>query len=256
MMREKRKLIYGIVMTAIVTMVISITGTYCGVRYAEEKKLAQANKGGYYLENLYQEAMEDAVFIEKEEIEPLVEITPENNLITWNEDHTKVLMATFHKYPDSYVKGQEAVLSWGDVWTFSDKEFGAWYEKNSKSVGDWELRMKQLLGMPAENENTHVSLIWVDPKDMIRPAYETDITKQMKSEFTEADQENESYQQWFDENIISSYFEGAYPWTRLGYTYDWADNGKDYGLSEFLVAQDSVVEVKDTLLLEDYIRTK
>ena len=24
----------------------------------------------------------------------------------------------------------------------------------------------------------------------------------------------------FDDNIISSDFDGAYPWTRLGYTYD------------------------------------
>ena len=29
--------------------------------------------------------------------------------------------------------------------------------------------------------------------------------------------------------------DNRYPWTRLGYTYDWADNGKEYGLSESLI---------------------
>ncbi len=32
-------------------------------------------------------------------------------------------------------------------------------------------------------------------------------------------------------------------WTRLGYTYDWADNGRKYGLSEFLINKNAKAQV-------------
>ena len=43
-------------------------------------------------------------------------------------------------------------------------------------------------------------------------------------------------------------------WTRLGYTYDWADNGQAYGLSEFIVKQDSDVKVAYTVELGEMIQ--
>ena len=48
-------------------------------------------------------------------------------------------------------------------------------------------------------------------------------------------------------------FDSAYPWTRLGYTYDWADNGQEYGLSEFLIRQGAEVEVAFTMTTEEFI---
>ena len=55
-------------------------------------------------------------------------------------------------------------------------------------------------------------------------------------------------------NIISSYFDGKYPWTRLGYTYDWADNGEEYGLSEFVVRKNSEVKVAYTVDQETMLK--
>jgi hypothetical protein len=69
-----------------------------------------------------------------------------------------------------------------------------------------------------------------------------------------SDDVNEEYKAWFDANIISSYFDGKYPWTRLGYTYDWADNGQEYGLSEFIIKKDSDVTVAYTVDLEEMIK--
>ena len=62
-----------------------------------------------------------------------------------------------------------------------------------------------------------------------------------------------AYREWFEDNIIWSYFDSAYPWTRLGYTYDWADNGQEYGLSEFLIRQGAEVEVAFTMTTEEFI---
>lgn len=69
-----------------------------------------------------------------------------------------------------------------------------------------------------------------------------------------SDDVSEDYKEWFDANIISRYFEGQYPWTRLGYTYDWADNGEEYGLSEFVVRKNSDVKVAYTVDLETMLK--
>ena len=61
------------------------------------------------------------------------------------------------------------------------------------------------------------------------------------------------YAKWFNDNILWSYFDSAYPWTRLGYTYDWADNGKEYGLTEFLIIPNSEALVEFTLTTEEFI---
>jgi hypothetical protein len=36
----------------------------------------------------------------------------------------------------------------------------------------------------------------------------------------------------------------GYPWTRLGYTYDWGNPESEVGLSEFVVAAGSTVSIE------------
>ena len=150
--------------------------------------------------------------------------------------------------------GEEAVLEWGSVWTTSKKEFMDWYEEQEE-VTNWELRLKQLLGMPEDNQNTHMTAMWVRPEDIIRPAYVTDITKQMSNHFDWDNPEDEEYLEWFNENAVEAYCDNTFPWTRLGYTYDWADNGTEYGLSEFLVNQGATVIVEATDTVEAFIQS-
>ncbi len=117
-------------------------------------------------------------------------------------------------------------------------------------------RFEQLIGLPPAKGYTHFSAIWVDPADVIRPGYVTDIDAQMQNAFAEAspvDDFSKWYSGWFNGNIIWSYFDSAYPWTRLGYTYDWADNESEYGLSEFLILPDSKATVAFTLPTEEFV---
>ena len=202
---------------------------------------------------LYQQAINDAVVAENDEILPVVEIKKDNDMVRWNEAGDKVLLLTFHRFPDSYPDGADVNLKWGTVWTFSEKEFAAWYEKNGANVKDWSLRIKQLLGMPETSENSYITAMWASPEDLQRPAYVTDITSQMKNSFDEDAPEDESYVNWFNSNAVYSYCDNTYPWTRLGYTYDWADNDTEYGLSEFLVAAGADVTVEYTKTVDDFI---
>ena len=50
---------------------------------------------------LYDSAVKDAAFAEPDEIMPLVSLTKEDPLVTWDELGERVLLCTWHNYPDS-----------------------------------------------------------------------------------------------------------------------------------------------------------
>ena len=189
---------------------------------------AMPGKASPTVQALYQQAIEDAVVAGEEEIYPLVEITGDSDLVTWNEKKDKVLMMTFHDTPDSYPAGESVPVQGYSVWGFSGKEFLSRYPALGKAE-DWNLRMNQLIGLPADSGLTHVSALWVSPEDP-------------------------DYIAWFNANAVYSYCENTYPWTRLGYTYDWAENGEEYGLSEFLLIDGAEVTVEFTKTLEEFLR--
>ncbi len=205
------------------------------------------------LESLYTQAMEDSMLAEESEILPLVEITPDSDQVTWDENGEKVLMIFWNDDPDSYIAGEPFYVSeYGEVWAFTDQEIETWYQKNKDDVTDWDLRFKQLIGLPEDEAYTHFTSVWVNPDDLIRPAYETDITRQVTADDLAREDVGE-YQEWFDDNIQFSYYDSAYPWTRMGYTYDWADNGTEYGLSEFMILPGSEIEVTWTVPTDEFL---
>lgn len=200
---------------------------------------------------LFDESVEDALIIDDDEILPVVSLDEGEPYAVYDEEG-RVLLCSFHKYPDSYPDGADVKLEWGNVWTFTGGELEDWYQKNKDDVTDWPTRLRELIGLRPDNESNYITAMWVKPEDVFRPAYVSDIgTVEMTDSFSE--DVDPEYKEWFDANIISSYFDGEYPWTRLGYTYDWADNGTDYGLSEFIVKQDSEVNVAYTVTLDEML---
>ena len=74
----------------------------------------------------------------------------------------------------------------------------------------------------------------------------------MTTEFSE--NVDAEFKTWFDDNILDSYFYGEYPWTRLGYTYNWSGHGTEYGVTEFLVKQGAEVEVEFTVSADEFVK--
>ena len=240
---------FAVLLIAVLCAAASAGGTYLLLRGPAAEVAAPTAQALYAL------AVKDAAFADEDEILPLVEVTKDSELMTWNEAGDRVLLVSWHRYPDSYPAGEEVTLQWGEVWAFSGKEMARRYRAEKGSVADWTLRFEQLIGLPPACGYTHFSAFWVDPDDVIRPAFATDAAAQVATATVEnpsGGSLSEWYAEWFDGNILASYFQGAYPWTRLGYTYDWADNGTEYGLTEFLILPDSKATVEFTLPTEGF----
>lgn len=213
--------------------------------------MALAEVSDAELDVMYRRAMEDAVWADGEEILPLVMIDRGDGRVTWDEAGERILLLSWHGEPESYPAGRTDLLTQSEIWTFTDGEIFRWYEENREGVEDWTLRLEQLIGLPRGSGYTHFTAFWAEPADVIRPAYVTDTGLPMQNRFS--GDTDAQYRAWFDANILYSYFESAYPWTRLGYTYDWADDEEEYGLSEFLLMAGSPVSIAYTVTTDEFL---
>ena len=236
-------------MKRIICLILILTTVLALVSCGTEKKEKLSD------DELYRLAVRDAVFADDDEVLPLVNISKDDPNVIWSEDGKSVLVAFMHKYPSSYPAGEEIELKWGNVWCVSAGEFHKWMKDNDDGVENWTNRLHQVLGMPFTKNYTTITALWVDAELVYRPAYETDANKPMTTALqkTGDDEFDAMYKAWFDDNIIWSYFDSAFPWTRLGYTYDWADNGTEYGLSEFLIFSGAKVKIEYTYSVDEFV---
>ena len=81
--------------------------------------------------------------------------------------------------------------------------------------------------------------MWVSPKDMMRPCPDREVDDNRCE--VDAASDVDDYRNWFTGNFAKSYSVSGAPWTRLGYTYDWAPANdtanphKPKGASEFIL---------------------
>ena len=196
---------------------------YCEVVKGDGSKLSFANRDSLMREQ-YKAAVEAAKDGGCEQVRPLITIDSTSDKVTWNVEKSRVLMVAAHATPDLFENGMPVTTD-HEMRVYTDREILDWYKMNSKSVRNWPLRLRQLLGLPREENITHFTTFWVEPKDMIRPAYTPDIAStEMACRFEEDDDSQLDslgmwLRNWFDKTWSASYkSEGGYPWTRLGYT--------------------------------------
>jgi hypothetical protein len=143
----------------------------------------------------------------------------------------------------------------------------------------WEitpLRIEQLLGLPPDNGKTKFVEIWVNPKDLFRPSPDPETTDheaelrfptshsrfvifndQMRIVEWDAEKGADvsySYRKWFlhrKNTIYSGNY--PYPWTRLGYTYDWGNPMNHVGMSEFVILGGSTIGIKSVIPNDEYL---
>jgi len=114
----------------------------------------------------------------------------------------------------------------------------------------WVLRMEQELGLPPGNNKTRFVEMFVDAKDVFRPCADPEIWD-TECGFSFPNNVSEEYADWFNSLRNQSYGENGYPWTRLGYTYDWGSPGH-MGLSEYVIRPGAQVRIEGIYLNDIY----
>lgn len=123
-----------------------------------------------------------------------------------------------------------------------------------------DLRLKQLLGLPPDTKKQYFVEFWVQPKDLFRPCPDPEITDGSCG-LAFPDDVTEDHKKWINDLRIASYYNPDwnknYPWTELGYTYDWNRKNKtNVGLSEFVIQKNSNLVIHHISKTEDYCEAK
>lgn len=189
------------------------------------------------------EALPDEIF------EGLTTIRQDNPALLWQEGAPtpRVRLVTWTSWTgyDDRI-GASMVLS-REVWVTVAPELQSRCRSWALPGESLELRLEQLLGLPPENGKDRFVELYARPEDLFRPCADPEITDHRCEIALPAEHQPAPpswYADWFGGLMRSSYGEGGYPWTRLGYTYDWGgEPGADVGLSELVIQSGAEVVV-------------
>lgn len=210
------------------------------------------------LRGMYGKAVEDARIADNGEISRnLTAITASNNNLMWDKpdtDQSRVMVVTWTGdfYNDKVGKSIKVDRF---VWVTAAPELRNFCTNYQTEKPNLTIRLKQLLGLPPDTVKSRFVEIWVYPDDLFRPSPDPEITDhEAQLSFPDSKFLNVSneYIKWFNEQEAGSYGQDGYPWTRLGYTYDWGNPDSEVGLSEFVIDQGSIIEVNGSYSLSDY----
>jgi len=211
---------------------------------------------------LYQQSIEAAMSPAPEKIySDLVAIVPQNQDLVWQnfdgEDYLLVVswknnVSFYEKYLDSTFYNTDSF----PIWITTAPELLQRMKKENPL--DVDMRLKQLLGLPPSSVYKHFVEFWVRPRDLFRPCPDNEITDSQCG-LCFAENTDPAYISWINENRISRYYKcklsDKYPWTQLGYTYDWnADNETHVGLSEFVIGYNKDIKVKAIYTTKEYLK--
>jgi hypothetical protein len=114
---------------------------------------------------------------------------------------------------------------------------------------DLALRLEQLLGLPPRYGNTLMVEMTVPAASLFRPTvdpatttrYPCGDTIQKGCGTTFPASASTDHRAWLAGQMLSSWqVPGGYPFTRLGYTYNWHPGSPRYGASEYLVRENTI----------------
>lgn len=194
------------------------------------------------LQKQYRASIEDAAMIEANEIKPVAPITQSSaQFVTWT------------SYPDSYKPGTDLTLGWGETWVTQNGAVQAECKTFSKEKEALNTRIQQLLGLPPQTgTQRYFAVLEVQTSDMFRPCANPSLTATACSANFEKDA-SESHKAWYaGQSAVAYQFPKGYPWTRLGYTYDWNTQSDEEGVFEFVIKKGATVKVVSITPTEAY----
>ncbi|WP_461537615.1 hypothetical protein [Spongorhabdus nitratireducens] len=209
------------------------------------------------LNKAYQAAVEDAKTAEPDEISfDLTAISRTNKNLVWKEaSKEKLLAVTWTGWNGYDKKVNDSMTLSRDVWVTVAPQLQAFCKDLTSSDADKSLRLEQLMGLPPNGGKTRFVQLWVSPQDMFRPSPDPSVSDheaELNFPVSAGMEVSESHKKWINDLKESSYGTNGYPWTRLGYTYDWGNPDSEVGLSEFVIKAGATVEIESTSDIKNY----
>ena len=234
----------------------------------------------YDLQQEYLDVVMDSMEVESDEISSeLVAVVAHNTDLVWEGEpgNSRILVVVWTNnklYYDDCISENYTLPRSANIWVTVVPELQDFF--NDSSVNTTTLRTEQLLGLPPHYQCTKFVELWVEPGDLFRPSPDPEITDCeaeldfsatsnrflsfdenmtiVEYDYTEGVDKQYTYMEWFNhrkELVYSGDY--PYPWTRLGYTYDWGNPDSDVGLSKFVVVGGSIVGVHSITTNDDYL---
>lgn len=218
-------------------------------------------KQANYSSDDYQNAIEESMSPTPSKISNnLVPITTGNKNLIWkNFDGEDYLLVVTWKQNISYYKPYIDSMFYNTgnypIWITTAPELQS--RMKSEKYKDVNLRLKQLLGLPPTAKYSYFVEFWVKPADLFRPCPDKEIYDSA-CDLCFPENTDSTHIEWINENRVSRYYEcdlyDKYPWSQLGYTYDWNKRNRNHsGLSEFVIKQNSNIKVKAIHTTEEYL---
>ena len=211
------------------------------------------------LDELYNNAVVDAMVADSSEISnKLISVTQSNSFLSWKSiaGNDYVLVVTYTDQAWPYTQGDTVSLDEMETWVSMVPELKNRLQEDVLTNDSMKsLRASQLVGIPYLGTNSYFVEFWVKTDDLFRPTPDSEISDNTTGLYFPATATQEHID-WFNGTLIFAYFpdegEPKYPFTRLGYTYDWGHPEQEFGVSEFVVRQGATVVVEKAYRLIDY----
>jgi hypothetical protein len=207
---------------------------------------------------------------ERESTQLLV-LDRQNKALTWDESG-RLLVTTwtrskFFTAPE-YQRGYEFAL-YGETWFSTGTQVQDVCTSSGLRGDALVLRLEQLLGLPPSMGYDVFMQVWIDPNALFRPCAEPSVTAgscpvsaPLKSDAPDqvgwdCAAPADAHSQWLCNSWVARYGDSnprrRFPWTALGYTYDWSlTNPTGEGPSEFVAPGKSPVVFERLVPTEEF----
>jgi hypothetical protein len=211
----------------------------------------------------------------------LTALLPSTPGLVWKDG--KILMGTWTELgPFKNMKPGQPFKLDGDTWWTAVPVMQQWCQSTGLRGDALRVRIAQRLGMPPNAQNDGFVEVWVNPVDIFRPCPDPEIEDrecqveipmvppyqhgpndppwacsgvQVPNQFAVV---QPSHLTWMCTNWTGSYTNKKpfqnYPWTALGYTYDWGASDH-VGPSEFVSLDQTEVVFQSATRTDDYCST-
>ncbi|MHB8899997.1 MAG: autotransporter outer membrane beta-barrel domain-containing protein [Thermoguttaceae bacterium] len=159
----------------------------------------------------------------------------------WSGDRLVMTMLTdFAGYDRTYADSRYRP----EVWVAPVGETAAFFQAWAGQPGSLEARYRQYMGMPLSHSDDRIVEVLIHPDMLFRPAEDTRIDSPSlgpgrdTTQYEKAAELYPTFDQWWanQNHTYDPTSNPPYPWTRLGYTYDWGGSPDQIvGATEFIV---------------------